>query len=67
MNEISGHRLRLDRLSGLRLAEDEADAAYQAANGFARNALRALPPAAAPLSEIALRPQKNGRFIRVKH
>lgn len=42
---ISGHRLRLDRLSGWRLAENEADAAYQAANGFARNALRALPPA----------------------
>jgi len=48
---ISSHRLRLDCLSGWRLAENEADAAYQAANGFAKNALRALPPAAIPLGE----------------
>jgi len=39
-------------LIGAASGGNEADAAYQAANGFARNALRALPPAAAPLAEI---------------
>jgi hypothetical protein len=33
---ISSHRLRLDCLSGWHLEENEADAAYQAADGFAR-------------------------------
>ena len=37
---ISNHRDRLDCLLRWRLTENEADAAYQAANGFARNALR---------------------------
>ncbi|MFH0812620.1 MAG: hypothetical protein V2A69_07235 [Pseudomonadota bacterium] len=52
MNEISGHRLRLDRLSGWRLTEVEADSAYQAANRLLPNALRALRQAASPLYEI---------------
>jgi len=40
---------------------NEADAAYQAANGFARNALRALPPAAAPLDDILVGGLKNNK------
>ena len=40
--------------------KSEADAAHQAANGFARNALRALPPAATPIGRHAASRHRRG-------